>query len=187
MKTIILTGGSPTDQCFTLTTQWGEEITWNITRIAADAEAGKFGAPRYASVADLPPADWSNWGASDRATVDWFKTKGNIEEPCIAIGSPNPNYAMLCFADGQHRATARQELGLAEIGFYLVPWDAQEAYRVTVEEVDVPDLDGRFAAAYNAVMEEARAIIEEMGPRAPQSRKSDEQFDHDAEQEGGAQ
>jgi ParB-like chromosome segregation protein Spo0J len=35
-----------------------------------------------------------------------------------------------CIADGQHRITARQELGLPECPFYLVPLSQERMFRV---------------------------------------------------------
>src|SRR4051812_44545917 len=120
----VIGGVSPIDDIFSITLVTGEFVGWNITRLNAAARRGEFGPPRYAPVADLPPAKWSSWGDEDRATVDWLKAPENrkvLDEPAIAIASPNPSFAISCFADGQHRITARQELELPEFSFYLVP------------------------------------------------------------------
>ncbi len=105
-------GANLLDQVFTITLKTGEVVTWNVTRLAAAAKLGAFGEPRVARTADLPPPDWSSWGAENRAKVDWIKRDyAVLNEPAIAIASENPDYALCCFADGQHRLTARQELG----------------------------------------------------------------------------
>lgn len=124
-------GARLTDDVFEITLKTGETVVWNVTKLNASARAGLFGSVRYAPVADLPPSDWSTWDSHDRATVDHIKTDPVLlEAPAIAIASPNPEFALLCFADGQHRITARQELGLAEFAFYVVPTIMERAYRV---------------------------------------------------------
>jgi hypothetical protein len=124
-------GASITDDIFEITLQTGERVLWNVTRLTAAAKAGAFGVPRYAPTADLPAAKWDTWDATDRAKVDGIK--GNPEalaDPAIAIESSNPDYLFCCFADGQHRITARQELGLAEVIFYVVPLAMERLFRV---------------------------------------------------------
>jgi len=109
-------GALLTDDIFTITLHTGETVTWNVTKLNAAATAGVFGLPRYAATSDLPPTRWDEWGDDDRETVDYIKTdKRILDEPAIAIASSDPAFALSCFADGQHRVTARQELGLSEI------------------------------------------------------------------------
>lgn len=132
-------GARLTDQIFEITLQTGETIVWNVTKLRAAVGAGEFGTPRFAPIADLPPAVWSAWDATDRAKVDHIKgDPAVLDEPAIAIASPNPDYALLCFADGQHRITARQELRLQEFAFYLVPVEQERAFRVTGLEAMIP-------------------------------------------------
>lgn len=131
--TINIVGAGIFDTVFDITLVTGEEVTWNVTKLQAAARTGKFGPPRHARTSDLPPACWEKWGGLDRAKVDAIKRNpAALDEPAIAIASPRPEFAILCFADGQHRMTARQELGLDEISFYLVPQEAERAYRVEV-------------------------------------------------------
>ncbi len=127
-----VTGARLTDQVFTITLLTGETVTWNVTKLNAAAKAGMFGAVRYAATEDVPPARWENWNETDRATVDWMKTHPAIlDEPAIAIAAPvEVDFAISCFADGQHRITARQELRLPEILFYLVPLELERQFRV---------------------------------------------------------
>ncbi len=131
-KIIRLSGASLLDDVFTITLMTGETVTWNVTKLAAAAKAGRFGVPRYFRTADLPPANWSEWSGLDREKVDAIKKlPAALDDPAIAIESPNPNFLFSCFADGQHRITARQELGLKEIAFYVVPLAMERAFRVT--------------------------------------------------------
>ena len=132
MKIHRVFGALLTDDIFTITLHTGETVTWNVTKLNAAATAGVFGLPRYAATSDLPPTNWSEWDASDRETVEYIKTDQRaLDEPAIAIASPDPAFALSCFADGQHRVTARQELGLPEISFYLVPLEMERTFRVT--------------------------------------------------------
>lgn len=126
-----ISGARLVDQVFTITLKTGEIVTWNVTKLMAAARAGAFGAPRYLPTADLPPANWTDWGAEDRATVEWLKVNRDVlDEPAIAIESENPDYLCCCFADGQHRVTARQELGLPECAYWFVPLSAERIFRV---------------------------------------------------------
>lgn len=131
MTTHFITGVALTDTVFTITLYTGEVVTWNVTRLQRAADAGEFGPPRYARTCDLPPAEWSEWGGLDRAKVDAIKANpAALNKPAIAIASPRPEYFINCFADGQHRITARQEMGLAEVAFYLVPVALERSFRV---------------------------------------------------------
>ncbi len=131
MKVHVVRGVRMTDQIFSITLRTGEFVVWNVTKLNAAAGRGDFGPVRYAATADLPPAQWTEWTSEDRATVDHIKaTPAVLDAPAIAIASPHPDYLINCFADGQHRITARQELGLPEIAFYLVPLNLERAFRV---------------------------------------------------------
>lgn len=127
----LITGASFADQVFTITLRTGETVTWNVTKLEAAAKAGAFGIPRFVRTADLPPSNWTDWGPKDRATVDWIKSNpATLNESAIAIESENPDFLFSCFADGQHRITARQELGLPECSFWVVPLTMERAFRV---------------------------------------------------------
>lgn len=127
-----VTGARLTDQVFEITLMTGEHVIWNVTKLQVAAKAGAFGPTRYARTEDLPPARWDIWDASDRATVEFIKTAPAIlDEPAIAIAAPEEtNFLISCFADGQHRITARQELRLPDVSFYIVPLDMERAFRV---------------------------------------------------------
>lgn len=129
-------GAKLTDDIFEITLESGEYVVWNVTKLQRAAEAGAFGTPRYAPTADLPPTRWENWDATDRAKVDAIKKlQWVLDEPAIAIETDHPGHLICCFADGQHRITARQELGLKEIIFYIVPVSMERQFRVTGFEV----------------------------------------------------
>ena len=131
-----VTGANLMDVCFEITLETGETVVWNVTELNRAAKAGAFGAVRYLSMADIPAAEWSNWTADDRARVDQIKTDPAVlDDPVIAIESEHPGFLLNCFADGQHRVTARQELGLAEVAFYLVPLGMERDFRI--EEFDL--------------------------------------------------
>lgn len=131
-RIIRIEGARLTDEVFSITLQTGEEVVWNVTKLREAADAGRFGPPRYVRTSELPAANWSTWGPDDRAKVDYLRTDARLlAEPAIVIESQNPAFLYTCFADGQHRVTARQELGLAEIGFYVVPLSVERDYRVT--------------------------------------------------------
>lgn len=138
MKAIKIVGCDITDTVFEITLLTGEEVVWNVSRLQRAAQAGAFGAVRYAPTSDLLPPCWEEWSGLDRAKVDAIKrNQAALAEPAIAIASPNPAFAILCFADGQHRITARQELGLSEVSFYLVPQPLERCYRIRMEEVEI--------------------------------------------------
>lgn len=133
MTTVIrLFGASLLDDVFEITLKTGERVFWNVTKLQRAAAAGDFGPPRYARTSDLPPPNWSEWGGLDREKVDAIKLNPEaLDEPAIAIESENPDYLFSCFVDGQHRITARQELRLDEVSFYVVPLSKERAFRVT--------------------------------------------------------
>lgn len=126
-----ISGAGLFDEIFEITLKTGEHVVWNVTKLKAAAKAGAFGVARCGPTADLPKAVWTNWDANDRVKVDGIKgSPAALADPAIAIASEHPDYALNCFADGQHRITARQELGLPEFFFYIVPLEMERAFRV---------------------------------------------------------
>lgn len=109
------------------------EVIWNVASIAYMAEHGFIPGPFKASMAVMPPAEWSN-GHLNRAKVDLFKTRPDILIlPALAIGGApraDGKLFILCFCDGSHRLTARQELGLPDFRFYLVPHTEERRFRI---------------------------------------------------------
>lgn len=137
-KTMLVFGiNSMLDQIFTLEAD-GVEKTWNVTRLERDAAAGKFGQPQVFRCADLPAPDYSK-GNLDLEKIERMKLPGDtaIDVPCIAIGNPpGSKTPCLCFVDGQHRVSARYELGLPTFATYVVPHDVEQEYRVIFEDGD---------------------------------------------------
>lgn len=124
-------GAGLLDDVFTITLKTGETVSWNVTKLQKAAADGRLGQVRYFRTDTLPPADWSQWDETDRAKVDRIKTDPAwLDAPVIAVESENPDYILNCFIDGQHRVTARQELGLPEVGFYLLPLSMERSFRV---------------------------------------------------------
>lgn len=132
MSTFQIIGGSPTDQCFTLEAVT-PNITWNVTRLRRDALSNLFGPPVSIPTESVPPPNWQN-GNLLRDRVDWIKAHPEIlNEPSIAIAeAPGSARPVLCICDGNHRVTARQELGLPQVSFYLVPHEMEKSYRITI-------------------------------------------------------
>jgi hypothetical protein len=129
--TYIIRGAGLADTVFSVTLPNGEFAVWNVTKLRTAASTGAFGPPRSFEVADLPPPNWTEWTAADRESVDWMKTSPILNEPALAIAPPpGIPFEIGCFADGRHRITARQEMGLATFSTYLVPWSAQDAFRI---------------------------------------------------------
>lgn len=136
IKLVRVRGALVPDQVFTF--NWkGEEINWNVTKLIQSAKLGIFGKPKVYKVADLPPPIYDN---VERPKIEAIKNSAQaLNTPAIAIGS-NPSMSskdMLCFADGNHRIIARQELKLLDFKVYIVPWDLEDQYRVTFDVVDL--------------------------------------------------
>lgn len=133
MKTHTIRGAALNDMIFSVTLPDGMHYVWNVTKLARDAAAGRFGQPVPFQTADLPPAQWETWGDEDRKTVDWLKANPiALTQPVIGFTPPPEIDCHLgCFVDGQHRITAIQELGLPVFWTYVVPWEIEHEYRVT--------------------------------------------------------
>jgi hypothetical protein len=132
MPLTIMNGCSLSDVGFTLDARIaGEEITWNVTKIQRDADAGLFGKPIGIAMASLPPMT-----DEDRANVDWLKEAHIMKDPAVlatpvlAIGSSKRAGDIFCFVDGNHRICARMEAGLAGFESYVVPAELERCYRI---------------------------------------------------------
>jgi hypothetical protein len=135
-EVVILRGGHITDTVFTLSDCFrGEEITWNVTKLQDAADRGEF--ERIKLALDLvPPPNWES-GNLDRERVDGIKnTPHALALPAIVIeNEPGYPHKYLCFCDGQHRITARQELGLGDFEAFVVPHDVEKRFRVIEQRV----------------------------------------------------
>lgn len=131
--TIKIHGAKLSDQAFTIDLGH-EEVTWNVTRIQRDADCGLFGPAQRFAIEAMKAPDWSK-GNLDRDKVNWIKRQPYIlGSPALAIANPSDSlYEILCFCDGQHRMTARWELQLPYFDTFVVPYDRERAYRVTIE------------------------------------------------------
>lgn len=132
MEIVRLSGASLADDCFSIDLGSGE-ITWNVTRLQDACDRGLFGPPAVLPMSIVPPANWSK-GYLNRARIDALKTAPALHVPLIAIMAREPDRIM-CFCDGQHRLTARQELGLPDFRTYLVPAEDERRYRITMETI----------------------------------------------------
>ena len=133
MKQITIVGiDSITDVVFTLEAV-DPPITWNVSRLQRAADAGMFGGPVVIPTRNIPAPDWALGGLS-RERVDFLKrNQALLDEPTIAIENPpGAPAAILCFVDGQHRVTARVELGLPYVRSFIVPHDVERQYRVEI-------------------------------------------------------
>lgn len=131
MPILRISGGTLTDDCFSIVTPDEGEITWNVTKLQDAADTGRFGKPETFETASMPPADWSK-GFLDRERVDGIKASSLARDiPAILIGSPpGRGFRFRCICDGQHRITARMELKLPTFKAFVVPWDVEKQFRV---------------------------------------------------------
>lgn len=128
---LTLDGATLADTCFTLDARiTGEEITWNVSRLMRDATAGLFGLPVKIPMAAIPPQTDADRANIDWAKIDVFKTtmQAVLNQPVIGIGSDHDS--ILCFVDGSHRLTARQQMGCKFFLTYIVPHHLEKDYRV---------------------------------------------------------
>jgi hypothetical protein len=137
MTTVRVHNAEPTDMVYWIDLPEGR-VTWNVTKLMIAAAAGKFGDPLWWNISKLPPTNYEN---IDRAKVDAFKDKNSsdatmlaLHAPAIAIETPTgPRRRILTFADGNHRVTARTELGFEYFSFHLVPREVEARFRITYE------------------------------------------------------
>lgn len=120
----------------------GEEITWNVTRIQRDADAGKFGQPTIVAMSALPPMT-----DSMRKNVDWQKVRGmlgahQIDPKTSPLGKPALQVMVDVHGtiyrlpiDGNHRICARRMVGYGTFASFVVPIELEGRYRVMEEIV----------------------------------------------------
>lgn len=130
MATLVVQGADLLDTLFELETV-EPPVVWNVSRLQRAAKAGEFGSPIAIPCECIPAPDWTR-GNLSRERVDWIKqNRVVLDEPVISIANPpDAKFPLLCFVDGQHRGTARQELGLPEVLTYIVPHDREREFRV---------------------------------------------------------
>lgn len=143
MTIIRITGCSIGDDVYTTDAAiFGEEITWNITRIQRDADAGLFGEPTIVPMAALPPMT-----DAMRANVDWQKVRGMIGahqiDPMKSVLGKPALQVIVDFrgtlyrisVDGNHRICARRMVGYGTFASFVVPIEIEGRYRVSEEIV----------------------------------------------------
>jgi hypothetical protein len=153
---LILMGASLTDICCTLDAPGLPDITYNVTRIADDAFAGRFGAPeegRFDQLYNMGPT-WDKWAHLDRLKVARFAgEEGNrsvsypdwsrpgalrlyklIDIPTIAVALGIDGITNILPVDGNHRMMARELRGLPTFDRFVVPREREAEYRVSFKE-----------------------------------------------------
>lgn len=108
----------------------GGRVTWNVGAMERDRDVGRFGPPVRISTDCLPDEPGPH---IDRTRVEWIKRHREVlHSPALAIeGDPIPGaHSLWTFVDGNHRLTARQELGLRDFRTFIVPRDREHRYRV---------------------------------------------------------
>lgn len=115
-------------------------ITWNVDAIKAAIVRGDFGRPKRHRMRILPPMS-----EEERANIDWEKVGGLMldyrrsDRKTAAVRIPaiqvifqqhGEDFLRRVFVDGNHRVTARRELGMDEFASYVVPPELERLYRI---------------------------------------------------------
>lgn len=135
----VISGCSINDDVFSTDPAiFGVEITWNVTRIQRDADAGRFGKPETVPVSILPPMS-----TLANANIDWDKVasmvtayhvdpaRSPVVKPSLQVGVLIGETLYRIPVDGNHRICARRLLGMPDFSFYMVPPTVEARYRVT--------------------------------------------------------
>lgn len=146
MSVFVISGCNIGDDVFSTDPAiFGIEVTWNVTRIQRDADAGKFGKPESVPVSILPPMS-----SLAKANVDWVKVHAMVQQYTDGVPDPvvlKPSLQVMVSigdmlyripVDGNHRICARRLLGMPDFAFYAVPPAMERRYRVT----GLPSLSG---------------------------------------------
>lgn len=139
MSVFVIRGCSIGDDVFSTDPAiFGVEITWNVTRIQRDADAGRFGPPETQPVSILPPMS-----SLANANVDWDKVaamvagyradpeRSILKKPSLQVAVAIRETLYRLPIDGNHRICARRLVGLPDFAFYTVPPGMELRYRVT--------------------------------------------------------
>lgn len=138
MPLTIISGCSLRDEMFELDERiFGENITWNVTRLKHAALIGVFGKPLKSNICSI--ADMSD---ADKANIDWAKVERFAKlpevfhEPAITVLTTLGNGDTHAIpVDGHHRLCARMNLGLAWYDTFVVPADMEREFRINVMEM----------------------------------------------------
>jgi hypothetical protein len=143
MTTLHIIGAALADEIFVTDPKiYGSEINWNVTRIRAAAEAGKFGKPHRRAMAILPAMSRDHHSNIDwdivNAMVASHKAEGAksiIHQPCLVVTVRIGVELHRIIADGNKRICARRLAGFGTWEAFIVPpGKVERQYRVLFEE-----------------------------------------------------
>lgn len=144
MSIIRIHGAAMTDTMFTTDVAiFGAEISWNVTRIQRDADAGMFGEPTIIAMSQLPPmssladanVDWEKVSSMIRAH-DLNPASSAVSKPALQVMVHARDTLYRIPVDGNHRICARRIIGYPTFSSYVVPEDIERDYRITQETTD---------------------------------------------------
>ncbi len=118
---------------------FGEEISWNVTRLRAACDRGDFGAAEELPVDILPPMS-----SLAQANVDWKKVHRMVQghlrpgvadtdvlsQPAINVGVVIGETLYRIPVDGNHRICARRVAGMNTWLTFIVPPDREREFRI---------------------------------------------------------
>lgn len=143
--TIEILGAGVDDDVFTTEVPGLPVISWNVTRMQAAADAGKFGPPITIRRVDMPEL-----GPAEIANIDWFKVTDMVRaynamrlggtepkdtflfKPTLSVMLRHQQLLVRLPVDGNHRILARFMLGADDFQSYVVPLEQEIDYRVRV-------------------------------------------------------
>lgn len=139
-KQIYIFGAALGDDMFTTDAMiFGEEISWNVTRLRAACNRGEFGQAEELSIDILPPMS-----SLAQANVDWQKVHRMIQahlypgaadhdvldEPAINVGVVIGDILYRIPVDGNHRICARRVAGMKTWLTFIVPPEREREFRI---------------------------------------------------------
>lgn len=122
--------------CYTLVVD-GEEIVWDVTEATRAAMQGRFGEPLTLTM-DPIWADHTKGYLDLQKIENIKKDRMRLDLPAIAIeahDSTRKRLVLMCFIDGNHRLTARWELGLPDFKTWVIPKDIERVFRIPRDEI----------------------------------------------------
>lgn len=138
---ILIRGANIEDTVFTSDAGiLGFEVTWNVTRIQRDADAGRFGMAQTIPMSVFPPMN-----DAMRSNIDWSKVKRialddeALAAPILMVCMLNPENdgaVIRVPVDGNHRLCARRLRGFDDFYAHIVTPRLEPGYRVTEEVVE---------------------------------------------------
>lgn len=127
---VVIIEGSMKDQLFEIELHREGPTVWNITRMMNDAALGKIGKLETLPMDWVPPATYEGL---ERAKIDAIKKDPfllNLPVLLLAAEDNAPGKPHFkCFADGNHRVTARQELKMPDFYAFVISDAEERKYR----------------------------------------------------------